>query len=167
MNLKRKKLFERILWAKENLRPVEPKHCIVWEQPGTEGETAVTVPSPEWLASALHGGILPPVEVYLQIRCRWTRGDECFTDLHTCPGKGWKMGEVVNGHLLHLVKPIGPMTEEEAMEYLLQKDVPRAVWADHGRTNRPRFCITERTSIPKTRGFRDAWALNYDMEMAA
>lgn len=155
-------LFQRILRAKAKLTPVEPEYAVVYERPGAEGEVSVCTPSPEWMAMAMAGGYLPPVEVYHQLRCRWVNeaGEECFTTLGTHPGSGWKEGTVVNGHLLHTVKPIGPMTQEEAIEYILQKDVPRAVWADHDRANRPRFHIVPRSLVPRQRGFRNCWRLN-------
>lgn len=160
-------LFQRLLRAKAELEPVAPSYCIVWTQPN--GTAAVTTPDPNWLAAAMHGGVLPPVEVYHQLRCEWVHddGSTIVTDVQTHPGDGWHVGKVLNGHLLHIVHPIGPMTEEEAMEYLLQKDVPRAVWADHDRVNFPRFYITDRSNLPETRAFRNAWRLAPPLEEAA
>ena len=59
------KLHEResVLHDRE-LSPVEPQYCIVWEDPTKlDDPVKVTVPSPEWLAMAMHGNILPPVDV--------------------------------------------------------------------------------------------------------
>ena len=157
-------LFQRLLRARAHLEPVQPRYCIVWEQPGADGAVAVTVPDPNWLAMALAGGYLPPVDVYHQLRCRWRNevGDEVFTLVNERPpGPGeWEGGTVVNGHLLHQVRPIGPMTEEEAMHYLLEKDVPRQVWHDHDRVNRPRFAICRREQLPADRRFRESWRLS-------
>lgn len=160
-------LWLRLVGARESLKPVQPKYRIVYEIPGSEGEVAVVVPDPNWLAAAVAGGVLPPVEVYAQLRCRWTNdaGDEVFTLVNENPGPGWHGGEVVNGHLLHLVRPIGPMTEEQAMEYLVQKDVPMAVWTTP--SNRPRYVICKAQSIPSDRTHRAAWRLRDFLEDAA
>ena len=42
-----------------------PPFAILWEDPADPDAPAkVTTPSPVWWAMALHGGMLPPVEVY-------------------------------------------------------------------------------------------------------
>lgn len=123
--------------------PVQPKYAIVWEDPEQIDEPAkVTVPAPEWLVCAIAGGVLPPVEVFHII-------EDTMLD-----------GRVTMGHLLH-ERQIGPMTEEEAMEYLLQKDVPRRVWQDTS-SNRLRYKIVPRELIPTNRAFRNAWRLKID-----
>ena len=58
-------LWNRLHWAKDNLDGVQTDYRIVWEDPEEPDAPAkVTVPDPNWLACALQGGILPPVEVY-------------------------------------------------------------------------------------------------------
>ena len=135
------KLIDRIAWAKENLKRVEPQYCIAWEDPeDIDAPMKITVPAPEWLAMALHGGLLPPVEVYHEI-------EDTLED-----------GRVTRGHLLHETPPVEAMSEEEAMEYLVQKDVPRRVW--QRSHNRQMFFIVPRADVPKDRSFRNAWRLN-------
>lgn len=131
-------LFDRLLWAKENLAPVETDYRVVFECDMDEA-AAVLVPAPEWMACALAGGILPPVEVYHRLEI-----DE--------------KGRVLNGHVLHDTSPLGPMTEEQAIEYLIRKDVPSHVWQDE-TANRPKFYICQKHQIPEDRGFRNAWRL--------
>ena len=164
------KLIDRINWSQQNLERVEPQYCIPYVRPGT-GATSVCHPAPEWLAMAMHGDLLPDIEVYHQLRCEWTHeetGEVVETLVNEAPeGTGWKGGKVLNGHLLHEGPRAPAMTEEEAMEYLLQKDVPRAVWADHETANTPRFYIIRRDQLPATRQFRNSWILNPDLEKAA
>ena len=135
-------LFDRISWAKENLEPIEPQYAIVWENPDDlDAPVCITVPSSEWLSCALFGGILPPVETYHNLKIN-------------------EDGEITNGHILH-ENTIGPMTEEEAMEYLVQKDIPISVWLDK-YSNRQRFKICKKSDIPNDRTFRNAWRLKND-----
>lgn len=136
-------LFDRIGWARQNLRRVEPTYAVVFEDPHEpEAPVKVLHPAPEWLAMALNGGLLPPVETYLR--------DATVPD-----------GEPKEHPY---ATPIGPMTEEQAIEYLIQKDIPARVWAEP--SNRPRFAIVKRSAIPTDRTHRNAWKLS-DLARAA
>lgn len=136
------KLIDRVAWAHTELPRVQPKYCIVWEDPDTPDEPVrITTPAPEWMAMAMYGGLLPPVEVYHEIE-----------DTMTADGK------VTKGYLLHDTDPVPAMTEEEAMEYLVQKDVPRRVWQK--THNRQMFYIVPRSAVSTNRTFRNAWRLN-------
>jgi hypothetical protein len=130
-------LFDRILWAKENLKRVEPQYAVVFEDPAEPDAPAkVLHPSPEWLAMALNGYVLPPITTYL--------ADQ----------------EVPDGQAKShpYAPPIGPMTEEEAIEYLIQKDLPQRVWNDNS-SNRQRLKIVKRESVPSNRSYRNAWRI--------
>jgi len=144
------------LWQRESalvergLKGVEPQYCIVWDDlDDLDAAPHVTTPSPMWLAMAMHGNVLPPVSVYpLDVNDR---------------------GRVIEGHGLH-DSVVPAMTEEQAMEYLLQKDVPRRVWDAPGGSNARRFVICHRTMVPVDKTFRDAWRLtqeNEELENAA
>ena len=153
------KLHERMVAT--NLPVCEPQYVIVYEDPETpDAPCAVVVPTPQWLAMAMHGGILPPAENYLSLVCRWKHtltGAIKTTDVYTHPGTGWEGGEIVNPELLHDCEPCQPLTEEQAMEYLLMVTVPRRVWGDD--TNARRFVICRREQIPTDRRWRNAWRL--------
>jgi len=137
------KLIDRLASAKGTLENVEPTYCIAWEDPDTPDDPVkITVPAPEWLACALEGGILPPVEVYHAI-------EDTLVDGKVDPEVGKR---------LHEAPRMPPMTEEQAMEYLLMKDVPRRVWQQ--QRNRQMFYIVPRHMIPTDRSFRGAWRLN-------
>lgn len=145
VNYSEYKLWERELIFKDlNKDLPEPQYAIVWEDPRTPDDPMkVTVPSPTWLAMAMHGGILPPVEVYWELK-----KDEAQ------PG----FRRHTRGHLLHETPPVPAMTEEEAMEYLIQKDIPPHVW--HGyQGNRQIIRIVRRDMIPTNREYRNAWRI--------
>ena len=184
-------LFDRVQWAHKNLEPVEPSYRVVFEV-DPDSAACVLIPSPQWMAMALHGGLLPPVDVYHQLECYsvyWlmqnpgtpkakkldelkecgklthslARLDELNKSLSTealdknirwCFAGHW----VTNGHILHDTPTVGPMTEEQAIEYLIQKDLPREIWEDTS-SNRPRFVICNKSQIPSDRSFRNAWSL--------
>ena len=56
--------------------------------------------------------------------------------------------------LLHNMKPIDVMTEEEIIEYLVMKDIPEYVWRDYETTNKPRLVICRREQLPQKREWR-------------
>ncbi len=129
-------LFQRELVSRYYLSPMVPRYCIAWEDPAEpEAPMKITYPAPRWLAMALAGGYLPPVDTYLR-------------DAERSDGE----------RLEHpYAPPIGPMTEEQAMEYLLQMVIPRRVWGEP--TNRPRFAIVRCDMIPADPTHRNAWRL--------
>lgn len=146
-------LFDRLCWAKENLEPIQTEYCVVWEDPEEPDSPAkVTYPDPNWMACARHGGILPPVDSYWELRkdeetegfVKHTRGPE----------------------LLHNIKPIGAMTEEQAIEYLIMKDIPARVW-DTGdeRLNKSRFVICTKAQLPQERTWRSAWKISENLNI--
>ena len=46
---------------------------------------------------------------------------------------------------------------EEAIEYLVMKDIPRHIWSQE--YNRPMFKIVKTEDVPSDRQFRNAWRL--------
>ena len=85
-------LWERLHWAKDNLEKVQSDIRVVYEDPeDMDSPAKVLVPDPNWMACALQGGILPPVEVYWELA-----KDEAQPDFkkHT------------RGYLLHNTKPV-------------------------------------------------------------
>jgi hypothetical protein len=138
-------LWDRLAEAKSRLDPVQSKYRVVFENPDDlDAPAAVLVPDPNWMAAALAGGILPPIDTYLQDQ------------------------DVPDGQPKEhpYAKPIGPMTEEQAIEYLIQKDIPPQVWRDY-KGNRCIMKIVPVELIPTDRSFRNAWKINQETEMAA
>ena len=130
-------LWDRLLEAKSRLEPVQSKYRVLFEDPATPDEPAkVLVPDPNWMACALAGGILPPIDTYQRDR-----------DVPDGQPKEHPYAE-----------PIGAMTEEEAIEYLVQKDIDPSVWRDY-KGNRTIMKIVPVELIPSDRSFRNAWRI--------
>ncbi len=134
-------LWQRLAVAKEQLAPFQSDYRVVFEA-DIDSPSSVLVPDPNWMACALHGGILPPVEVYHQLE-----QDE--------------QGRITNGHILHDTPPVGPMSEEEAIEYLIQKDVPQHVWKTK-QGNSIKMVICKKDQLPATRDWRNAWKIKQE-----
>ena len=130
-------LWEPLLEAKSRLKPVQSKYRVLFEDPNAPDEPAkVLVPDPNWMAAALEGDILPPIDTYQR--------DRLVPD-----------GEPKEHPY---AEPIGAMTEEEAIEYLVMKDIDPAVWRDY-KGNRTIMKIVPVEMIPSDRSFRNAWVI--------
>jgi len=128
-------LWDRLAEAKSRLKPVQSKYRVLFEDPREPDAPAkVLVPDPNWMACALAGGVLPPIETYQHDR------------------------SVPDGQPKEhpYAEPIGPLTEEQAVEYLVQKDIDPAVWRDY-QGNRTILKIVPVELIPTDRSFRNAW----------
>jgi len=156
-------MWQRMDWARQ-LPPVQPSYCIAWEDPANpDAPVAITTPSPQWLAMAMHGWLLPPLEAYHHLPLRLTLHDGRKVDAIEIEAQEYRRSgavvreEVLPHHRLHTADPVGPMTEREAMDYLLRKDVPARVWAvPH---NRPMYRFVLRSQTPTNRATRNAWRL--------
>lgn len=138
-------LWDRLAEAKSRLAPVQSKYRVLFEDPTQpDAPAAVLVPDPNWMAAALAGGVLPPIDTYLR-------------DQNVPDGQPKEHPYAA---------PIPAMTEEEAIEYLIMKDIPPQVWRDY-QGNRAVMKIVPVELIPSDRSFRNAWKINQEMEMAA
>ena len=136
-------LWTRLLEAKSRLEPVQSKYRVLFEDPATPDEPAkVLVPDPNWMAAALAGDILPPIDTYQR--------DRLVPD-----------GEPKEHPY---AEPIGPMTAEEAIEYLIMKDIDPSIWRDY-KGNRVIMKIVPVELIPSDRSFRNAWKVKQEAEM--
>ena len=144
-------LWERLCWAKEHLEKAQSDIRVVYED-SVDAPAKVLVPDPNWMACALQGGILPPVESYWELA-----KDEAQPDFknHT------------RGYLLHDTKPVDAMTEEEAIEYLIKKDIPQSVWKTWNKGNKPKMVICRTHQLPEHRQWRNAWQIRDDIKLAA
>ena len=130
-------LWDRLAEAKSRLAPVQSKYRVLFEDPATPDEPAkVLVPDPNFMAAALAGNVLPPIDTYQR--------DRLVPD-----------GEPKEHPY---AEPIGAMSEEEAIEYLVQKDIDPAVWRDY-QGNRTIMKIVPVEMIPSDRSFRNAWRI--------
>ena len=135
-------LWERLLEAKSRLKPVQSKYRVLFEDPREPDAPAkVLVPDPNWMAAALAGDILPPIDTYQR--------DRLVPD-----------GEPKEHPY---AEPIGAMTEEEAIEYLIMKDIDPAVWRDY-QGNRTIMKIVPVELVPSDRSFRNAWKINQEAD---
>ena len=136
-------LWDRLAEAKSRLAPVQSKYRVLFEDPSQpDAPAAVLVPDPNWMAAALAGNVLPPIDTYLRDR-----------DVPDGQPKEHPYAE-----------PIGAMTEEEAIEYLIMKDIPPAIWRDY-KGNRAILKIVPVELIPSDRSFRNAWKVNQEAEL--
>ena len=55
------------------------------------------------------------------------------------------------------------MTEEEAIEYLIMKDIPEHVWKDYDKSNRRRLVICKKQNLPGHRTWRNSWKINQEL----
>ena len=123
---------------------------VIFEDPDFPEEPAkVLVPSDNWMADAM-AGKLPPIWVYWQLQDDEQKGiDE---------GRHATFKHDPEKHALQYTAPrIGPLSEQEAIEYLIMKDIPRRVWGKEH--NRPMFKIVTKDQVPSDRQFRNAWRL--------
>lgn len=167
-------LWDRLNEAGERLAPVKPSFAIVWQDPAhPDAPASITAAAPEWMAAALAGGVLPPIEQYHQmvievigkmpdgqLVAAQTTGlglPECIIDFQGAGGTVEGMAVIESNFSTY--EPIGPMTEEQATEYLVKKDIPHRVWGDHDRINSRRFKIVPITAIPEKGKHRNAWEL--------
>lgn len=123
---------------------------VIFEDPDFPEEPAkVLVPSDNWMADAMEGK-LPPISVYWQLQDDEQKAiDEGRHDTFKHDPEKYEA---------QFTAPrIGPLTEEEAIEYLIMKDIPRHIWSQE--YNRPMFKIVKTAEVPSNRQFRNAWRL--------
>ena len=65
--------------------------------------------------------------------------------------------------MLHNTEPMEAMTEEQAIEYLIQKDVPEHVWKNWNECNRPKMVICRKNQLPATREWRNSWRISEEV----
>jgi hypothetical protein len=136
-------LWDRLAEAKSRLAPVQSKYRVLFEDPSEPDAPAkVLAPDPNWMAAALAGGILPPIETYLRDQ-----------DVPDGQPKEHPYAE-----------PIGPMTEDEAIEYLIQKDIPPHIWRDY-KGNRTILKIVPVELVPSDRTYRNSWRISQDTKL--
>jgi len=133
-------LWDRLDEAKLHLTPVQSKYRVLFEDSQDE-PAKVLVPDPNWMAAALAGSILPPIDTYLRDR-----------DVPDGQPKEHPYAE-----------PIGPMTEEEAIEYLIMKEIPESVWREWDTGNKPKMVICRKEQLPSSREWRSTWKITEDL----
>jgi hypothetical protein len=157
-------LWFRLCYAAQVLPKVQSKYRIAFEDPDDlDAPARILVPDPNWMAAALAGDVLPDISCYLEDQ----KVIAAYEKEHgSLKGFSWKD----QGGAKHPYgKPRGPMTEEEAIEYLIQKYIPARVWRDY-KGNRQILKIMSVKIVPSDRSYRDAWKIKQsdaNMELAA
>lgn len=153
-----KHLWERLAEAKSRLAPVQSKYRVVFEDPSNpDAPAAILAPDPNWLAAALAGDILPPIEAYLTDQETIAEYEATHGSME---GFSWRDHNPQHPY----AEPTGPMTEEEAIEYLVQKDIHPRIWRDY-RNNRTILKIVPVEMIPTDRSHRNAWKIQQETQM--
>jgi hypothetical protein len=161
-------MFTRLHWASENLEPYQTDYRVIFEDPAEpDAPVKELCPSPEWMACALAGGILPSVEHQhnMKLELQTQDGEKILTNYLEAQQIYLEkriVGEKVVDYNDYLMpKPIGPMTEEEAIEYIIKKDVPARVWSSEYKYNRPMYKVVKRQQLSTQNQFyRDCWRLS-------
>ena len=56
-------------------------------------------------------------------------------------------------------------TEEQAIEYMIMKDIPQHIWRDYEKSNKPRLVICTKSQLPQKRTWRNAWRIKEDINI--
>jgi hypothetical protein len=143
------KLIDRIEWAKANLKRHDTEYCVVYEDIDMD-TVCVMHPDPHCMAMLMHGNLMPPAWVKLKLKEDAERPDfTCHSDF--------------NGHLLHETEPMGSLTEEQAVEYLIQTDIPKHIWENWNSGNKPKMVICRKEQLPQRREWRNAWHISDEL----
>lgn len=126
------------------------QYRVIFDDPDRLDEpTKVLVPSDRWMKEAMEGN-LPPISVY------WELHDD--EQQAIAEGRHSEFQHDPEKLAAQYTAPrIGPLTEQEALEYLIMKDLPRKCWAE--QHNRPMFKIVTVNQVPSDRTFRNAWEM--------
>ena len=138
------RLIDRLAEAKQRLKPHHTEYVVVYEDVDMQCCT-VMHPDPNAKAALMDGGVFPPVWVY------WELAKDEAQPTFTRHSEG-------KGYLMHDTPREGPKTEEQAIHYLIMKDVPQHIWRNHETSNSVKMKIIRREKLPN-REFRNAWRI--------
>jgi len=130
----------RLKKALKELEPFQTKYAVVYDDIDMD-HCAVMHPDPNAMSALMAGGVFPPVWVYWELAKDEAQPD--FKRHHRL-------------HLLHDTPREGPKTEEEALLFLIMKDVPQHIWRNYETSNSVHLKIIRREQQPN-REFRNAW----------
>jgi hypothetical protein len=117
----------------------ETEYVVVFEDDSEPDAPAkVLIPAPEWMYQAMQGGELLPIWAHFKLREELSLEERADIIFNT--------------------EKLGPLTEEQAISYLIMKDMPEHVWNNRS-SNRPKYKIAKRHQFPETREWRNAWRL--------
>ena len=112
----------------------ETEYVVVYE----DGEKTHINDYEEWMYQALKGDELLPLWVHFKLREELSLEERA--------------------DLIFNTPKLPPLTEEQAIAYLIMKDIPEHVW-NTGKSNKPKYRVAKRSQMPATREWRNAWRL--------
>lgn len=139
------------------------EHAIPFTDPyDLDAPVKVLHPDSMCLNELLMGGVHPPVEAHHDSKLLLINSDGSGDIMPKIESAAYRnrhdvIGEYVVDYRRCHDEAMGPLDYESAIEWILKKDIPQAVWgANH---NRRQFAIVPRSSIPSDRTHRNDWKL--------
>ena len=125
-------------------------YCILYEDPDRPAlPVCIVTPTDEFMQQAYNGELMS-IDIWLDL----------MRDENKAIAEGRHRTFEHDPEKLRLQKEgkrAGKLTEEEAITYLIFKDVPESVWGR--KHNRTMLKVMKRQNLPKTRTFRNAWEI--------
>ena len=137
------KFIDRLAKAREELQPFYSDYRVVYED-NVDEPVKIMKPDAHAMAALMAGNVFPPIWTFWELQKDASQPD---FKKHT------------RGYLLHDTPREGPKTEEEALEFIIMKDVPQHVWRMYNEGNRPKMVICRKQQLTQTREWRNAWRL--------
>jgi len=126
------------------------EYCIIYEDPDRPDDpVSVVNPTDEFMQQAYNGELMS-IDIWLDLVRDENKAivEGRHRTFNHCPEKLRLQKEG---------KKAGKLTEEEAITYLIFKDVPERVWGkEHNRTM---LKVMKKKNLPKVRTFRNAWEI--------
>lgn len=158
--------------AKNQLEPAHSDFRIAFEdEEGGRDCTRIVTPDPNFLAMAMKGGIVPSVQAYHQATYRLTvqfPNELPISAIITGLKKDAAKRDAINRGAVVLAEVVvspdwfdaermPALSEAEAIEYIIQKDIDYSVWG--APSNRQRFKVITADDLPTDRNARNSWEL--------
>jgi hypothetical protein len=148
-------LWFRLIYYAYALKPSQSKYIVIFEDPeDMDAPAKVLIPDPNFVAAALHGGVLPDISAYIADQKVLAEYEQNHGSLE---GFNWRDYNPQHRY----AAPRGPMNHEEIIEYIIQKNISPRVWRDY-KGNRQILKIVPIELIPTDRSFRNAWVIAQD-----
>ncbi len=153
----------RVAASRDQIDTVEVRHVIAFADPyDLDAPMTFLYPDSRCVAELMAGGIHPPIEVLHGLRLRLTYDDGTSTECDWRAASYFRATrKVISETLLdnRIVDFVAapPMTYEQAIEWIMQKDVPFEVWGK--KHNRSMMAIVPRAAVLEDRTHRKSWKL--------
>lgn len=138
-------------------------HAVPFEDPyNGNAPLKILHPSPNTMAELRYGGIHPPVAAIIERRLLMVNSDGSGDVVEAHAALAYRQRHdvaseyVVDNRRAH-DEVMGALEYEEALEWLIQKDVPAEIWSV--KHNKPKMAIVPKSAIPTNRTHRNSWRL--------